>query len=229
MAMPRPMALLLWLLLREALGLEPMKNLGSITSGDIEHRQAERHASPPSKPVSAPAAATTFARAEPRGKERAERAAEGRVQAVVQAKGVELTALAETQAKRSMNDCEENCTSSHDPDSDALKTCKQECTEKAVTTPGTSEYREQEKRSAASAQVKCMACLNNEAKDEGAGCDQQTMDQCKKFMDEGAILGAEFDIKKLKDIEAAAEKDMSDGSGAYGVCAGIVVAWALTL
>lgn len=227
--MPRPMALLLWLLVREALGLEPVKNLASMTSEDIAHRDLERHTTQPSKPVAAPVAATAFARAEPRGRE-LPRAAEGRVEAVVPAKGVEWTALAETHSKqRSMNDCETECTSTHDAESDGLKACKEKCQEEAATTAGSPEFLEKEKALAASGQVKCMECRSLEAKGEDSNCDEETLKMCKNLLDNGMMAGAEFEKKKLQKLEDAAEADMADGNGAYGVCAGIVVAWALTL
>lgn len=227
------MALLLWLLLRESFGLEPAKNLESMTSGDIAHQDVKmQSAAQPSKPVSTPPTAAAFARAEPRLQLPH---AEGRVEAVVPANGVpaKLTALAETHSKRSKNACEDDCVTKFPSEAaDGLKACKEECHDGAAMTPGTSENFEELKAKSAEAEVKCVKCQQEQMKGELSAECKSMVEACRNFLDNGAVLGAEFEIQKLKKIEDAAQKDMEggkEGSGAYCFGAGIVVAWGLTL
>lgn len=228
------MALLLWLLVRESLGLEPARNLESMASGDITREDVMKQpAAQLSKTTSTPPAATGFARAEKR--EEPPRAAEDRVHAVVAPHGVEFSALAETHVKRTTSPCEDDCASNHEPGSDALSQCKDACATKAETTPGTPENLADKVKFSAEGQVKCKECEQQEIKGEVSMECKQLMDNCKYLLDYGAKVGAEIEMAKLQKIEGAANKEMDDlqkekdGSGAYGVGAGFVVAWALTL
>jgi hypothetical protein len=223
------MALLLWLLLRETLGLEPARNLESMTSGDIAHEDLKMQPAASKQTPAAPA----FARAEPR--EEPPRAAEGRVKAVVPAHGVEFIALAETQVQRAKG-CEDDCRMEHsDPESDDFQQCKDSCEASAEATPGTPENRQAEKKLGAEAKVGCDNCLKEESQGEVSPECKARMEDCKTVEALLAKRGAEDRIQKLQGIEGAANQELKDlaedaeGSGVCGVGAGIVVAWALTL